>query len=332
MTLGLIIMPFLLCASCVRYGVRTVQEPAEVKSIWTAPEPEWIFYKPRILSSVEEAVANVKNIQNRLMFEGMVPSELDIDKYGLRAKLKWVTTQKGERVTSTTGGFWYGWSWISTASSTIEPWTKETPQEKLVIIPFKDVVKIQFLVDIWVDVWMNHGGTWEELVIKTKDKGAAKDLIDALYTLKEMATGIKTEFYPMLGMSVAELTGKQKEALGITGGMLVLGVGEGGPAFLAGIKYPDVITEVNGEQVSGKDDGLSKVKGSPAAVKLKVIKWAADEKYTRGAPKPKGITKDGGRTTTYNYAEYEAWKLQKPHLPTLDRSNIRVVEITIEKR
>jgi len=72
------------------------------------------------------------------------------------------------------------------------------------------------------------------------------------------------------------MTQKQKETTGIEYGALVISVGKGSPADIAGIRYPDIIVEVNEEKVASFIDCVAKIQKSEPAVKLKMIKWAEE--------------------------------------------------------
>lgn len=76
-----------------------------------------------------------------------------------------------------------------------------------------------------------------------------------------------------LGMSVEDLPAEAADSLGIPGGVLVTGIARG-PAFDAGIRPRDVITEINRQQVRSVADFRQVVASLPEgrAVSVRVIR------------------------------------------------------------
>jgi hypothetical protein len=308
----------------------------QAKEIWPMPGSAWVFHTPKVVPTSDEAIANIKNIQNRMMLEGMQPSELDVDKYGMRVKLKWVVTEKGENVASTYGGFWLGWNYVPTNTTTSQPWTKETPKEKMVIIPFKDFTGTSltnFNNTITVTVFVGSG---ETIAVNTKDMNAAYDLIDSLYTLHDALVGVTGADYKRLGIMFVDLTQAEKEALGIKYGALVKSVGAGSPGEAAGIRYPDIITEVNGEMVDGADQCVDKIFKSGPVVKVRIIRWADDAAIALGIKDSSshGVSTDGGKTTTYSFADWDSRVRGKGAMVNIEfnKDKIKTSEGTVTKK
>ncbi|MBY6034303.1 DegQ family serine endoprotease [Marinobacter daepoensis] len=76
-----------------------------------------------------------------------------------------------------------------------------------------------------------------------------------------------------LGLSVEALTPEIAGSMGVDGGVLVSGV-ERGPAFDAGIRARDIITEINREQVRSVGDFREVVRGLPddKAVSVRIVR------------------------------------------------------------
>ncbi|MCX5779035.1 MAG: PDZ domain-containing protein [Elusimicrobia bacterium] len=316
---------FVFAACFNLFIVKSLYADETLKKIWPPRTGSWYYYTPKRLATTEEAVANIRNLQNRMMLNGgMMPSELDVDRYGIRAKAKWVVTEKGENVASTSGGFWLGWNYIPTNTTTSQPWTKETPQEKMMIISFKDITGTAMLNGYVVGMGFSDG---EAHGIIMKDKNAAKDMIDAIFTLREALSGIRTDYPKRLGLELTDMTQEQKEILSITYGVLVTGIGVDGAAELAGIKYPDIIVEVNGEKVESSADCTAKVLKSVPEVKLKILRWA-DEKYLAFNDYVSGtFTADNGIQYSFPGSTIVKFRAIKPN-----EENIQTTIITAIKK
>ncbi len=71
-----------------------------------------------------------------------------------------------------------------------------------------------------------------------------------------------------IGVTVTDMTMEAAASSGVTQGAVIYGVTEGGPADEAGIMEGDVITAINGTQITGKDDLKSFVTASEGGDEL----------------------------------------------------------------
>src|SRR5580658_7591918 len=72
------------------------------------------WYRPNKISSIDEAIANIKNLQTSILFEGVNAVDVDVDKYGMRAKIEWDETVNRVVRTNTFGnGISYGFNSFS---------------------------------------------------------------------------------------------------------------------------------------------------------------------------------------------------------------------------
>lgn len=69
---------------------------------------------------------------------------------------------------------------------------------------------------------------------------------------------------PWLGITIQEMNEETAAAMGLeeTGGVLVADIAEGGPADEAGLNMGDVIVRLNGEDVAGADDFISRIRSA----------------------------------------------------------------------
>ncbi len=93
----------------------------------------------------------------------------------------------------------------------------------------------------------------------------AKNVVQQIVEKGEVSIG-------WVGIEMSELNPQMAEALGLKSseGVLVQGIFEGGPAARGGIKTYDVITEVNGQTISGSRDFARIVRNLSVGAKAKI--------------------------------------------------------------
>lgn len=110
-----------------------------------------------------------------------------------------------------------------------------------------------------------------------------------------------------LGITIQEMNEETARSMGMTetGGVLVSDVAQGGPADQAGVRMGDVIVELNGEDVTGADDFISRIgtAGVGSTVALEVNRGGETEdllvqlgKMPMTATPGRGFMMGGGMT------------------------------------
>lgn len=238
-------------------------------SIWPLSIFTPMNSNPKQLSSTEEAISTIKNLQNNMLFfnsrsEKIRASGFDIDKYGLRANLKWINVEGGQTWVPTSGGFFHGWDYVPTYGGSYQNWERQTPMEETIVIPFKDIKYLLYSQNSAL-IWLKSG----LITIETKTEEDRQALIDSIYTMYSNV-GITLRDYIA---GTQDLTDAQKHELGINSGVLVTGIAKGGQADRAGCKPLDVFLEIDGKQIINREQFYSFL-GSTSKHKLKVLHWA----------------------------------------------------------
>jgi hypothetical protein len=236
-------------------------------SIWPeSPENYSIWYNFQPVPSVEEAVANIKNLQNNLFFDRKTASSIEIDKFSVRAFLKWTEQQYVNTSSSTYGpGDWFAPSYKSYGTSVVAE-----NKEKTSIIPLKEIKSITLFANNGVFFWLNSSaGIW----VQADNAYNAKKFADSVFTLAKVH---KIKLAPGIGLSIANLNDEQKEELELKDGILVTDVARKGPADKAGMEFGDIILEINGDAVHTIEDFWGVITdGAPA--KIRIMKFSRDK-------------------------------------------------------
>jgi len=264
---GRAIFPLLLVfflAGCATIPV------SQKKTLWPDP-PSWteIWYLPVLLTSDDEAIGTLKNYQNRMLLEGKMPVSTDVDRYGFRARLSWIQVEKGGDWVPYSGGVWIGWDYVPVMDTIFVPKEKRTPKEKTIIIPFKEIRLMRIFDNNQLAVTLLND---EAIVMECRTMQDAKTIADALFTLAS-ALGVKRKARP--GMYVHDLSPEQKMKLSLDGGVLVFAVTQGGPAEKAGVRFLDVIREINGTPIPGAAE-FSKAADATAdggSMQTRLLRW-----------------------------------------------------------
>jgi C-terminal processing protease CtpA/Prc len=257
------ILMFSLIAGC-----RTIMPKTD---LWpTVPANTYLWYAPEKIASTEEAAANLKNLQNSVFFAGMNASEIEVDKYGMRAKLKWTESTYEKFANDTYSYTWWGLMNFVPSATTYQTYKETLQKERTVIIPFKEVADIFMDKDNGVYIAQKNG-----LVTQTKAANAydAKQLADSIYTLSIGTFGGELE--ARTGLSLKELSAGQKRELNLSHGGLVVHVYDQGPGFRSGVKPLDIVTEIDGQVLSDSAQTLQVIKALPFGkeVKVKFLRW-----------------------------------------------------------
>lgn len=242
---------------------------SQKNAIW--PHTIWapMVSNPKQLSSTEEAIATIKNLQNNMLFfncrsEKIRASGFDIDKYGLRANLKWIKVDGGQTWVPASGGFFDGWNYVPTYGGSYQNWERQTPMEETIVIPFKDIIDLFYSPNNAI-IFLKSG----VINIETKTEEDRQALINSIYTMWSNVGRTLRHYH----LGIQDLTDAQKHELGINSGVLVSSIPKGGQADRAGCKPLDVVLEVDGKQIINKEQFYSIIR-STSEHKLKVLHWA----------------------------------------------------------
>ncbi len=238
------------------------------KSIWPLSIFTPMVSNPKQLSSTEEAISTIKNLQNSMLFfnsrsEKIRASGFDIDKYGLRANLKWINVEGGQTWVPASGGFFLGRDYVPTYGGSYQNWERQTPMEETIVIPFKDIEYLLYSQNSALILLKSR-----LITIETKTEEDRQALMNSIYTMCSNV-GITLGNYLF---ATQDLTDAQKHELGINSGVLVTNIPKGGRADRAGCKPFDVFLEVDGEQIINTEQFYSII-GSTSKPKLKVLHW-----------------------------------------------------------
>lgn len=236
-------------------------------NVWPVPASKWITVEPQKVKSTEEAVADIKNVQPRMMVDGIIPSLIDTDKYGMRIKIEWYETTTGEQYSYSNGGYFLGWNYIPTFSTTTQEVTTTVPKNKTVAVTFKEVTGFAVYENNQVFIMTPY----ESIRVQCRDAGAVKLLVNAVYTLAAEA-GNKID-NRNFGFAYQPLTDEQKKRTGLGDGVYISNVCGGGVAEKAGLKLHDIVAELNGAKITSAaemGDAVNKL-GSSGKIEMKVM-------------------------------------------------------------
>lgn len=252
----------------------------QVKSIWPQPSSyiEWYWPNWRMLSSADEAIGVLKNLQQNFVeyAAGQPFKTFDVDKYGLRVKWEWTETSQTNEYVPTYGGSWFGSTYVPYYGGTNQVRTNTTQHAGAFVIPFAEVS----------DIWMAHvpGMTreykWQVSVslgdkpavnLRAPDEQTARQLGNAIATLSREQGRILPHY--SFGLKLSPLTPEQSTELALNPGtgVLVANVHIGGPAEKAGVRFLDVILEVDGQPVKNLEE-LNAWSLNKKSVKFKILR------------------------------------------------------------
>lgn len=261
----------------------------QAKSIWPAPTNyEWHWYRPEMLSSAEEAIGVLKNLQQSFVefYAGQPFKAFDVDKYGLRVKWEWTETSQTTEYVPTYGGSFFGDTYVPYYGGTNQVRTNITQHSGAFVIPFAEVSELGMVYypSLPREYKWSLGVYFDNkpaVNLRAPDEKTVRQLGNAIATLsREQGRIIKSGRF---GFSGASLTPEQSAELALVPGtgLLVYNVYVGSPVEKAGLRFLDVILEEDGQPVKNINE-LVALCEKKKSVKLKILRR---EKITDAAGK-----------------------------------------------
>ncbi len=252
----------------------------QAASIWPAPTYyEWYWYRSEMLSSAEEAMGTLKNLQQSFVeyTSGQHFKTFDLDKYGLRTKWEWTETTQSTEYVPTYGGSFFGSTYVPYYGGTNQTRTNTSQHAGGFVIPFAEVSAL-YIYDL--SSYEKRAYKWDLAVcldnkdpisLRAPDEKTAKQLGNAIATLSR-EQGRIIEF-PKFGFRGASLTPEQSAELALQPGtgILVHAVAAGSPVEKAGLRFLDVILEEDGQPVKDVNE-LVALCEKKKSVKLKILR------------------------------------------------------------
>ena len=246
------------------------------------------WYQPEMLSSAEEAMGTLRNLQQN--FSELLAKHnfktFDLDKYGLRTSWEWTeTTESTQYVPSTGGGLVNGY-YVSYYGGSYQPRADTSQYSGQFVIPFAEVSGLS----ITYFPSFAEGRKWclyvlldnkEPIKLGAPDEKTVRQLGNAIATLSREQGRIVNEKFSKLGVEAVPLTPEQSAELALQPGtgLLVYFVAVSGPAEKVGLRSLDVILEVDGQPVKDPNELIDLGKNKKS-VNLKILRW---EKITDAA-------------------------------------------------
>jgi len=245
--LYILILPFILIfISCATVRV----------SPWQISSSGYSAYIPQRVYDFEEALANLQNLQSDLWINGYKPTDIYVDKFSFKAKLKWTNIEQMTDYVPTYGGFFIGWNYISTDSTTEQTSYLTIQKEDTVVLPFKDVTNMMLSSN---DLCLNLN-TGKTLYFHLSNENFVQRMADSVYSML-LFHNIKLP--PIIGFSYDQISEEKLSYLNIiniksyknytdikSNSVYVKSVLSNSPAKLAGLCENDIILEINGEKIS----------------------------------------------------------------------------------
>lgn len=235
-------------------------ELVNTASMWPAINHGFAHYEPKAVSSEEEAVSNIRSSQGYAFISGRKPYDVVADRYSAIYKIQWTEQSTYVDEVPTTGGFFIGWDYIPTYSTTTQTYHSSEQKQDNMTVVFKDITGIYFYRnDLCV---ASRGGT---NYIGANSRESLMTLADSIYTLA-MAQGASIE--KDVNFEFTPLSPKQCKMLNIDRGDMVTSVFEGSEGDRAGIREGDILLNVKSISESG---GFRKFFASGKI--LKMLRW-----------------------------------------------------------
>lgn len=215
------------------------------KSPWQKHSYDYYVYIPEKIYNFEEALANLQNIQSDLWINGRQPSEITVDKYSFRAKLKWTETYSQTDYVPSFGGFFIGWNYVPVYSGSYQTSYSNVQKEDIIILPFKDISDIILgLNHLYINL-----NTGKSLTFYLSNFKLVQKMADSIFSLFQI---INDERKTIIGFSYDETDNEEKlsylnKKSKVVYVKLVL---KNGPADLAGLTENDIILEINSEKIN----------------------------------------------------------------------------------
>jgi hypothetical protein len=260
-------------------GCATIPFEQQAKSIWPSPiGAKWYWYRPEMLSSAEEAMGTLRNLQQSFVefAAGQNFKTFDLDKYGLRTKWEWTETTQYTQYVPNSGGYWVGGHYQSYYGGSYQPSTQTSQHEGAFVIPFAEVSSLEIYSYPDLDrnyKWSLHVylDNKDPVYLRAPDEKTVKQLGNAIATLsREQGRIIK---FTRFGSSTPPLTPEQSAELALQPGtgLLVHDVAVGSPAEKVGLRFLDVILEVDGQPVKDVNE-LHALSENKKSVNLKILR------------------------------------------------------------
>ncbi|MDD2679311.1 MAG: PDZ domain-containing protein [Candidatus Omnitrophica bacterium] len=283
----LFIVAFASGCATMDYLFTEQKDPA--KSVW--PEQnhrKWYRYHPEMLSSGEEAAGTLKNLQENFVefSAGQHFKAFDLDKYGLRTKWEWTETTETTQYVPNSGGYFVGWNYVPYYGGSYQPRTYTNQYRGAFVIPFAEV----YLLEVYHYPYLNLPYKWglavyldnkKPLYLRTPDEKTVRQLANAIATLsKEQGRSLRPELY---NLAVLPLKPEQSAELALQPGtgLLIYDVAIGSTAEKVGLRFLDVILEVDSKPVKDVNELVALAKNKKS-VNLKILRR---EKITDAAGK-----------------------------------------------
>jgi hypothetical protein len=268
-----LVLSTLFASGCVTFPTQQAQ------SIWpTSNAIKSYWYRPEMLSSADEAMGILRNLQESFVEQaaGQSFKTFDLDKYGLRTKWEWTETTQSTQYVPSTGGGLVGGTYVSYYGGSYQPRTSTSQYEGAFVIPFAEVSKLQicyYLNESRSYKWglMVHLDNKSIISLRVSDEKTVKQLVNAIATLsREQGRIVKP---PRNNLAVLPLTQKQSAELALQPGtgLLNYGASEGSPAEKAGFRFLDVILEIDGQPVKDRDE-LVALCENKKSVNIKILR------------------------------------------------------------
>jgi hypothetical protein len=251
----------------------------QAKSIWPAPiQQKQYWYHPEMLSSAEEAIGTLKNLQQNFVefSAGQFFKTFDVDKYGLRTKWEWTETKQYTEYVPNTGGYFIGWNYVPYYGGSNQTRTSVVQHEGAFVVPFAEVSSL----GIYYYPYLNRKFLWGLVVyldnnnivaLRAPDEKTVKQLANAIATLsREQGRIVRRSRF---GINPAPLTQQQSAELALQPrtGLLIYEVAVGSPAEKGGLRFLDVILEEDGQPVKEASEFIALAKDKKS-VNLKILR------------------------------------------------------------
>ena len=255
------------------------QHRQQAKSIWPPPVRHKYYWPSwQMLSNAEEAIGVLKNLQHSFVefTAGQPFKTFDVDKYGLRGKWEWSETTNESVYVPTYGGYWIGGQYVPYYGGTNQIRTNTSQHAGELVIPFAEVSALW----IWYDPGLVQEYKWglsvsldnKALVgLRAPDEKTIRQLGNAIVTLCKEQGRIMSRY--LFGIAVNPLTPEQSAELTLSQGtgLLVLDVYVGSPGEKAGVRFLDVILEVDGQPVKDESE-LNTLSLDKKSVNFKILR------------------------------------------------------------
>ena len=229
----------------------------------TIPVLQSTIFEPVKLKTTEEAISTIKlNLPNFVQWDGEEVIELNADKFGMIIKAQWETrsTRYVTRPVTTSG--YANKKYYTNTTYVGEYQTTTDSGSNTYSLQFKKIISInlryygslnkanKWNMSFWYPV---SNETYSCLDLRARDRETAVDIINAVYTLaiNSGAKIGKSEF-----ITAAQITPQQARTLGKPDlqGVVIEYVYLDGPAQNSGLLPGDVVTMINGSQVTTVDE------------------------------------------------------------------------------